>query len=165
MQYNHKHFTSLIITLGITVSAYSTPYIIDTDLASDDTMALAYLLQTQPQNILAISIAGTGEVNCQKYGRKNLAKLLKYFHQEHIPYACGPVKPLAGAIKFPQAWRQQANEQFNLNLPDAKIQSKWPLNSAVNLILHTLKKSKKSVTFIELAPNTNLALEIGRAHV
>lgn len=40
------------------------PLVVDTDLASDDLVALAFLLSSPQADVRAITVSGTGEVRC-----------------------------------------------------------------------------------------------------
>lgn len=129
--------------------------IVDTDMGSDDWLALSYLLKAPTVDVRAISIVTTGESDC-KPGLTMAAALLKITHHSSTPIACGPNKPLQGHKQFPNWFRSLINHHFNLTLPiNKKINIQ---KSAVQLMYRTLLHSQKKITFLAIGPLTNMAL-------
>ena len=84
------------------------PLIVDTDMASEDWIAVLYLLKNPDFNVLAITIAGTGETHCEP-GVRNAMKLAQLAGRPDVPVACGRETPLQGDHVFPDAWRDGAD--------------------------------------------------------
>jgi inosine-uridine nucleoside N-ribohydrolase len=81
----------------------SRPVIVDTDLSTDDYVALLYLLRHPAIDVRAITVAN-GIVHV-KWGVENARRLLALVGRTDIPVAGGPEKPLAGQHAFPASWR------------------------------------------------------------
>src|SRR5262245_2081040 len=60
------------------------PVIIDTDMGADDWLAILYLLRRPDIDVLAISVAGTGETHCAP-GVRNALGLLELARYRNIP--------------------------------------------------------------------------------
>jgi pyrimidine-specific ribonucleoside hydrolase len=138
-------------------AANSRAFIIDTDMAVDDAIAILYL--TQVAEVKAITVTGTGEAHC-KPALKNLAGLLKLVNKK-ISYACGNKHPLRGNHHFINRVRSQADNLLNsadLLKSDAAI----PLQSALNLLVETLQHAKQPIDILAIGPLTNIALLLQR---
>lgn len=108
----------------------STSIIIDSDIGSDDYMAIAYLLSRPEITIEAITVVhGLTDVNL---GARNTRKLLYLIHEaqvHHIPIYIGENDPIGEPRPFPDAWKHTSHtifhsyyERRNLskNSPDVK---------------------------------------------
>ena len=72
-----------------------TSVIIDTDMSSDDIMALDYLLERRDISIQAITVEGTGVAHGPA-GARNVLRLIQALGIRHqIPVGYGPPSPLA----------------------------------------------------------------------
>jgi inosine-uridine nucleoside N-ribohydrolase len=91
--------------------------VVDTDLASDDLVALAFLLASPRADVRAITVSGTGEVHCP-HGLEIVRGVLALTGDEEIPVACGRSAPLAGDHAFPTDWRDAADAAWGLDLPE-----------------------------------------------
>ena len=76
-----------------------------------------YLLKNPDFNVLAITIAGTGETHCEQ-GVRNAMKLTQLAGRADIPVACGRETPLDGSHDFPDAWRLSADTLMGIPLED-----------------------------------------------
>ena len=85
------------------------PVVVDTDLAADDIVALTYLLSNPAVDILAVTVAGTGEVTCPR-GAEVANGLLSTLGHDDVPVACGQSAPLSGDRVFPDEWRTAADD-------------------------------------------------------
>lgn len=139
----------LLSSIGVARS-----FIIDTDVGTDDELAILYLLVQKDIDIKAITIAATGEAHCEA-GLKNVAGLLTLMHQEKIPLACGRDTPISGTHQFPDWLRQQADTLVGAAdlLPQVTIK---PSHTATELLASTLNASKKPVDILAIGPLTNL---------
>ncbi len=128
------------------------PLIVDTDLSSDDVVALLYLAQDRSVDLRAVTVSGTGLVECP--GGARIAKdLLAVARRPNVPVACGPVLPLSGFNAVPAEWRGAADGFFGLTLPRARGD---PQRDAVALLRRAVAGAHGKVTVLELAPMTNL---------
>ena len=82
--------------------------LVDTDVAPDDLVALAFLVSSPNVTIAAITVSGTGEAHCAG-GVDVVLRLLERLDSPEIPVGCGRETPLAGTHAFPDAWRQGAD--------------------------------------------------------
>jgi inosine-uridine nucleoside N-ribohydrolase len=135
-------------------SANPIPVIIDTDMAADDWMAILYLLQRPDIDVLAITVAGTGEAHCGP-GVKNAYGLALLSGRYDIPVACGRETPLQGDHVFPEGWRTWVDSLGGLTLPTS--QNPGEGMSAVELLTSALDNANGKVTILTLGPLTNLA--------
>ena len=85
-------------------------------MASDDVMAILYLLSRPDVSIRAITISGTGETHCEP-GVRNALGLVALAGKADIPVACGREKPLQGDTEFPAAWRAGVEKIRGVTLP------------------------------------------------
>jgi inosine-uridine nucleoside N-ribohydrolase len=126
--------------------------VVDTDLAVDDLVALAFLLSSVEAEVRAVTVSGTGEVRCPQ-GLQVISSLLAVTGDEDVPVACGSSTPLAGEHQFPAEWRDLADSGWGLDLstataPDTDL-------SATDLLGTTLREG--GVTLLTLGPLTNVA--------
>ena len=135
---------------GARVSAV--PVIVDTDLSSDDLVALAFLAADPQVDLRAVAVSGTGLVDCPVGARKARELLALLAHGE-VPVACGTSKPLAGLRSVPEGWRSAADSLFGLTLPPVAAKTN---GAAVELIGNAINGAPAPPTIIELAPMTDL---------
>lgn len=138
-----------LLTAGCGSHRASTPVVVDTDLSTDDTIALLYLAGNPRVDVRAVTVSGTGLVHCPA-GARIALDLLALAGRPEVPVACGSGEPLAGANAVPDSWRQAADGLFGLKLPPSSAAAE---PSAVDLLRRTLP----GATVVELAPMTNLA--------
>jgi inosine-uridine nucleoside N-ribohydrolase len=125
---------------------------VDTDLASDDLVALAFLLSSPDADVVAVTVSGTGEVRCPK-GLEVIRGLLALTGDDDVPVACGRSTPLAGDHAFPTEWRDAADEGWGAGLPE--VAAPAGERTAVGLLSEVLKPG--GVTLLTLGPLTNAA--------
>ena len=97
------------------------PLLIDTDVAPDDLVAIAFLLASPSVDIKAITVSGTGEAHCGA-GVDVVLRLLERLEAPPIDVACGRETPIAGDHAFPDAWRAHADDGSGLALPSTSRQ-------------------------------------------
>lgn len=129
------------------------PVIVDTDLSSDDYVALLYLLQHPETDVRAITVVN-GVVHV-KPGVENARRLLALLGRTDIPVAGGPDGPLAGQHAFPGRWRTLLDFGPRLLLP--RVRAIPPGPSAPELMHQQCLASDRPITFVMLGPLTNLA--------
>jgi inosine-uridine nucleoside N-ribohydrolase len=136
----------------------ATPVIVDTDMASDDIMALSYLLTVPGIAVRAVTVEGTGEAHGPA-GARNVLRLIRSLGiRRTIPVGYGPPNPLSGFRSFPPDWRAAADHMYNLNLPAWR--GPEPAASAERLLADTILDSARPVEVITLGPLTNIALAL-----
>ena len=96
------------------ILADAQPFIIDTDMAADDWMAILYLLQRPDVDVRAITVTGAGEAHCQP-GVQNALGLTALAGRPQIPVACGRETPLKGDHAFPMDWRKNVDALLGAN--------------------------------------------------
>lgn len=132
------------------------PVVVDTDMSSDDIMALTYLLERSDISVRAITVQGAGVANGRP-GADNARRLLRSLGiHKRIPIAYGPAQPLSGAAAFPGAWRASADRRYGLKL--ASSAGPVPTDTAVSLLSGTLRRSPRPVTLVTLGPLTDREL-------
>jgi Inosine-uridine preferring nucleoside hydrolase len=129
-----------------------------TDMASDDIMALSYLLEVPGISVQAVTVEGTGEAHGPAGARNALRLMRSLGVHRPIPVGYGPPNPVSGFRSFPPAWRKAADGMYNLNLP--AWQGPQPSESAVRLLVDTISRSARPVELITLGPLTNVALAL-----
>lgn len=134
-------------------SDHPRPVIIDTDMASDDWMAILFLLQRPDIKIKAITVAGTGETHCGP-GVRSALRLVALAGESGIPAACGREIPLQGDQVFPEDWRTWADTLSGLAAPDVETP---PQGDAVQMLSTLMQESPEPMTVLTLGPLTNLA--------
>jgi hypothetical protein len=127
--------------------------LIDTDVAPDDLVAIAFLVASPKVEIEAITVSGTGEAHCGA-GVDVVLRLLERLDAPPINVACGRETPISGDHAFPDAWRGGADDGSGLGLPST---SRQPFaGDAVHLITETAE-GVDGLRVLTLGPMTNLA--------
>ena len=134
------------------------PVLIDTDVAPDDLVAIAFLLASPEVDIKAITVSGTGEARCDG-GVDVVLRLLERLDAPMIDVACGRETPIAGDHAFPNDWRTGADDGSGVALPST---SRQPFaGDAVQLIAETAD-GVDGLRVLALGPMTNLADALSR---
>ncbi len=133
-------------------AASAWPLLIDTDVAPDDLVAIAFLIASPGVDIRAITVSGTGEAHCGG-GVDVVLRLLERLDAPMIDVACGRPTPIAGDHAFPDAWRANADDGAGLTLPTTPRQ---PFaGDAVQLMAKTAD-AVDGLRVLTLGPMTNL---------
>jgi inosine-uridine nucleoside N-ribohydrolase len=127
--------------------------LIDTDVAPDDLVAIAFLLASPGVDIKAITVSGTGEAHCRK-GVDVVLRLLERLDAPTIDVACGRETPMAGDHAFPDAWRAGVDSGSALDLPAT---SRLPFAGDATQLLSKTSADLKGLRVLTLGPLTNLA--------
>jgi pyrimidine-specific ribonucleoside hydrolase len=134
------------------------PLLIDTDVAADDLVAMAFLLGSPNVRVEAITVSGTGEAHCGS-GVDVVLRLLERLDAPPIDVACGRETPMAGDHAFPAAWRERVDGGSGVELPRT---SRQPYaGTAVPLIQETADRVS-GLRVLTLGPMTNLADALGQ---
>lgn len=139
---------------GARPAAAPTPVVVDTDMSTDDVLALLYLLGRRDVDVRAVAVSGTGIADCPA-GARNARALLASVGRGDLPVGCGRPDPLAGANGFPPEWRARADELFGLKLPAAP---RGRIGDAVEVLRRGIESADGKVTLLSLAPMTDTAL-------
>lgn len=147
--------TLITLTLFPCILFAAKPFIIDTDAAIDDAIAILYLSNRPEIDIQAITIAADGEAHC-KPALKNISGILALANKKSIPIACGISHPLSGNHRFPAWISKSADTLFGMAaaLPTQTVHAQA---SANELLKKTLMNSATPVNILALGPLTNLA--------
>jgi pyrimidine-specific ribonucleoside hydrolase len=136
------------------VAADARPFVIDTDMAADDWLAILYLLGRSDVDVKAITVTGAGEAHCAA-GTRNALGLAALAGRPEIPVACGRETPLAGSHTFPAPWREAVDDLFGLTLP---VNSRPPASEpAAEMLRRIVRESPQKVHLVVLGPLTNVA--------
>jgi len=128
----------------------ATPIVVDTDLAGDDLVALAYLLRRPDVRVVAVTVAGTGLVGCDP-GADLVADLVHALGEGWVQVACGREDP---AREWPVAWVTRAEQARGLPRLDTTF---LPVSEPAPLLLAKLARSLDGLDVVALGPLTNLA--------
>jgi inosine-uridine nucleoside N-ribohydrolase len=135
------------------------PVIYDTDMAIDDWLALLYLLQHEAADVVAVTIAGSGESHCQP-GLDNTRNLVRLAGHVEIPVACGDDYPLDGYFVFPEPWQVDSDTLSGIDLGqwlEAPVKDSPAGSHAVDLLHRIITQSEEPVTIVAVGPLTNIA--------
>lgn len=122
-----------------------TSVIIDTDVGPDDFIAIPFLLNSPVINVMAITIAGTGEAHVGP-GTRNIQRMLRTTGDYAIPVGSGRETPLEGSHHFPAEIRQNADSMEGMFTPGEELPY-VENQSAVELLKETIGQSPEKVTF------------------
>ena len=137
-----------------TLSSDARPFLIDTDMAIDDWMAILYLLQRPDIDVRALTVTGAGEAHCGP-GVQNALDLVALAGRPEIPVTCGRDLPLEGEHVFPESWRQDVDELSGISIP-SNPSPPHDLD-AVELITEAIESNPGEIEIIALGPLTNIA--------
>jgi len=135
----------------------ATPIIIDTDMGSDDVMAISYLLAQRDIPIEAITVVnGLAHVPA---GAANARRLTHAAGRESIPVYEGRQTPLQKTDDFPSAWREPSDAPVTAITPAAAKTAE----RAEAWLKRRLQDAAHPVRILALGPLTNLALALDSA--
>jgi inosine-uridine nucleoside N-ribohydrolase len=141
-----------ILATGCGGQRAAVPVVVDTDMSTDDIVALLYVATNPRLDLEAVAVSGTGLTTCPA-GARNALRLLALVGRGDVPVACGRATPLTGANQFPVDWRTRADAFFGLQLPPV---SRQPHGTAVDLLAKALAHTHHA-TLLSLAPFTDTA--------
>jgi pyrimidine-specific ribonucleoside hydrolase len=126
--------------------------VIDTDMTTDDWMAVLFLVNRTDVRVKAITVSGTGVAHGAP-GARNAIRLLDLAGKKDIPVAYGRAATYLGGHAFPASWRKASDQLLGVPLPTpSRAVSKL---GAARLMLDVVKKEK--VEILSLGPPTNIA--------
>jgi pyrimidine-specific ribonucleoside hydrolase len=155
MKTNLAHLLILMALLFPAFAFANPSLMVDTDMNTDDAIALLYLLQNQHVNIKAITVEANSSVHCYP-ALKNIAGLIALTKHTAVPTACGNEKNVKDNHQFPaKLWHETDTLSGTAGLlPQKNIK---PNHHAVILLQQTLLKAKEPVDILMLGAHTNLA--------
>lgn len=115
------------------------PMIVDTDMSSDDLIAIAALARDDRVQLEAVSVSGTGLVHCPA-GARLASELLSALGRGDVPVACGSDVPMQVIHALPEDWRTAADGMFGLELPAGRLA---PRGGAVSLLRRAIDHSPR----------------------
>ncbi len=96
--------------------------VLDYSPTVSDAGALLYLAAHPDVDLLAVTLPGTGEADCES-GVHTTEALLVAAGRDGVPVACGREQPMVGARDWPEEWRNAHEGWADLlpDVPDAAI--------------------------------------------
>lgn len=132
-------------------------WIIDTDMGTDDWIAILYAAGQLKGDIKAITVVGNGLSHCPA-GRDNASRLLQLLNPAlSIPIACGGEYPLDGFASYPPPWRQGSDAMMGLQLPAPAQPVRDADLASSALLAESLRQSKAPISLLMIGTMTNLA--------
>ncbi len=133
--------------------------VLDYSPTLSDAGALLYLASSPSVDLLAVTLPGTGEADCEP-GLRITRSLLVMTGGDDVPIGCGRNTPLLGDRDWPEEWRSSVNEWGN-DLPP--VVEEDPLVDAEQLLADTLRAATEPVTLVAVGPLTNLGVVLAEA--
>jgi inosine-uridine nucleoside N-ribohydrolase len=131
------------------------PLIIDTDMASDDWMAILYILQDPDFDVKAITVTGAAFAQCDAGVAAALGLVELADYATDVPVSCWKDEPLRGGeLRVPADWRTTMADVEALGLPAG---GEPAAENAVELFTSTVNASEVPVTVLALGGFTNIA--------
>jgi inosine-uridine nucleoside N-ribohydrolase len=125
--------------------------ILDYSPTVSDVGALAFLATHPSVFLIGVTLAGTGETDCEPGVAMTLG-ILEFLDRADVPVACGQPDPIDGNNAFPADWRLSASDLgIDLVEPSGEM-------SASELMVDLVRASPIPVDFVATAPLTNLAV-------
>jgi inosine-uridine nucleoside N-ribohydrolase len=147
----------LLLSAAMTAMA-ATPVIIDTDMGSDDVMAIALLLSHREIPIEAITVVnGLAHVPA---GAANARRLVQASGRASILVLEGRETPLQRTADFPREWRETSDQPLTPDKPG----SRGNAERAEIWLARRLKDASHPVRILALGPLTNVALALAGAN-
>ena len=131
-----------------------TQMVLDYSPTLSDAGALLYLASNPEVELLAVTLPGTGEADCEP-GTRVTRGLLALAGRADIPVGCGRNTPLVGDRDWPEEWRAQVN---NWDLDTMPAVDAAPVRDAERLLSDTLTDAIEPVTVVAVGPLTNLGV-------
>jgi pyrimidine-specific ribonucleoside hydrolase len=144
------------IALCLTSIVFAKPVIFDNDMAIDDWAALLFLLQHPETDVVAITVASSGESHCSP-GLSNANALLDLskYSQDSVLVACGDDEPLDGYAVFPEAWRKDSDTLSGVAIKPSKRKSLS--THAIEVIHQAINEADEPVIIVATGTLTNIA--------
>ncbi len=131
------------------------PVIFDTDMAIDDWAALLFLARHPGVDLLAVTVAGSGEAHCEPGVRNALALLDLVDPHSTVPVSCGDAYPQDGYFVFPVPWQEDMDKLSGVAVTPST--RKGDPRHGVDLLHAAIEASAQPVTILATGPLTNIA--------
>jgi pyrimidine-specific ribonucleoside hydrolase len=150
--------TKILLLLSVsTFARAATPVIIDTDMGSDDVMAIALVLSHREIPVEAITVVnGLAHVPA---GAANARRLVHASGRVSIPVFEGRQTALQPTAEFPREWRQLSDEPLTTAAPVGAVP-----RPAGQWLTKRLQDSAHPIRILALGPLTNIALALAAAN-
>ncbi|MFT7321867.1 nucleoside hydrolase, partial [Congregibacter sp.] len=131
------------------------PVVFDTDMAIDDWAALLFLARHPRIDLLAVTVAASGEAHCEPGARNALALLDLVDPHNQVPVSCGDAYPMDGYFVFPVPWQKDMDTLSGVAItpsvrePDSR--------QGVELLHDIVAAATAPVTILATGPLTNIA--------
>lgn len=132
--------------------------VVDTDVGTDDLIALAYLLCNRRVRVDAVTTVGG--LSGARAGAEGVARLLTLSGRPEVPVLAGSEVPIQETRPFPAEWRKVSEEAPPRFLPPAsgvRVDGSGGIE-----LLARLFGGRHPVTVLALGPLTNVALALRR---
>ena len=131
------------------------PLIIDTDMGTDDWLAIAYIAQNQKIDLLGVTIVGNGIATCEYAGRNAQYLLSLSTRNKDKPIGCGSNWPMDGFASYPTPWRETSKDMMGEKIPSSTSSKIYP--DGPTLLAELLRSSKRPVDILAIGSMTNIA--------
>ena len=128
--------------------------VLDYSPTLSDAGALLYLASDPGVELLAVTLPGTGEADCEP-GTRTTRSLLTIAGKQNVPVGCGRNTPLMGDRDWPEEWRTEVNRWGGEMLPTVDSEA---VGDAEQLLVDTLAAATTSITLVAVGPLTNLGV-------
>ncbi len=135
-------------------AADAVPVVVDSDLAPDDLVSLAYLLRHPDVDVLAVTVPTTGLVTCPA-GVDLATDLMRSVGVEPVPISCGGTPRGDHGVPFPTLWSMGALTDNGLSRDDAETST--PVDEAPPGLIARLAVEHPGLTLVALGPMTEVA--------
>ena len=109
-----------------------------------DAGALLYLASNPDVELLAVTVAGTGEADCEP-GTRTTRALLTVTDAADVPVGCGQNTPMVGDRDWPEEWRTEVNRWGDEMLPAVESE---PVKDGEQLLIDTLDAATTPITVV-----------------
>lgn len=139
---------------AVSDSVESIPVLLDYSPTLSDAGALLYLASNPKVELVAVTLPGTGEADCEP-GVRTTRSLLSIAGDDDVQVGCGRDVPLIGNRDWPEEWRTEVNKWGAEMLPAVKDS---PILDAEQLMADTLAAATTPLTIVAVGPLTNLGV-------
>lgn len=134
------------------------PLIIDTDMGTDDWLAIAFIAQNEQIDLLGISIVGNGIASCSNASHNARYILNMSSKNAKKPIACGSNWPMDGYASYPKIWRATGADMMGEKIP--AMNSNEIDGDGPTLLAQLLRNSAQPVDILAIGSMTNIAAVI-----
>lgn len=136
------------------------PLIVDTDMGTDDWLALIYIAQNKNIDLLGVTIVGNGLASCDA-GPDNARHLLSMSERNaDKPIGCGSDWPLDGYASYPRVWRETGSNMMGEAPTKDQDQAKTLYPDGPTLLARLLREADSPVDILAIGSMSNIATVI-----